>query len=63
MVRGSPPNSCPIVARALELGVNLFRQCADYGDGLAETNLGIVLKALGRAADPHTKSKSRGKPA
>ncbi|MGE3643213.1 MAG: aldo/keto reductase [Beijerinckiaceae bacterium] len=48
MLRGEPAEQERIVARALELGINYFDNAPDYGDGLAETNLGRVLKALGR---------------
>ena len=47
MVRGSPAEQLPIVARALDLGVTYFDNSPDYGNGAAETNLGIVLKSLG----------------
>lgn len=47
MVRGSFDEQCAIVARALELGINYFDNAPDYGDGVAEENLGRVLKALG----------------
>jgi aryl-alcohol dehydrogenase-like predicted oxidoreductase len=47
MVRGRPEEQLPIVARALELGVTYFDNAPDYGDGIAETNLGRALTALG----------------
>jgi L-glyceraldehyde 3-phosphate reductase len=46
MVRGRPDEQVAIVGRALELGVTYFDNAPDYGDGIAETNLGRVLKAL-----------------
>jgi aryl-alcohol dehydrogenase-like predicted oxidoreductase len=46
MVRGSPAEQRRAVARAVELGINYFDNAPDYGDGLAEENLGRVLKAL-----------------
>lgn len=47
MLRGSPQEQDRIVACALERGMTYFDNAPDYGDGLAETNLGRVLKALG----------------
>lgn len=47
MLRGSAREQEKIVARALELGVTYFDNAPDYGDGLAESNLGRVLKTLG----------------
>ena len=47
MVRGSRDEQSRTVARALELGINYFDTAPDYGDGLAEENLGEVLRALG----------------
>jgi aryl-alcohol dehydrogenase-like predicted oxidoreductase len=55
MLRGDPATQRRVVARALELGINYFDNAPDYGDGLAETNLGRVLKALG--ARPHLNTK------
>lgn len=55
MLRGQAKEQERVVARALELGVNYFDNAPDYGDGLAETNLGRVLKALG--AKPFLNSK------
>jgi aryl-alcohol dehydrogenase-like predicted oxidoreductase len=46
MIRGSFAQQQRIVARALELGINYFDTAPDYGDGVAEENLGRVLKAL-----------------
>ena len=59
MVRGSPAEQLPIVARALELGVTYFDNAPDYGDGTAETNLGIVLKSLGARPILNTKVEIR----
>ena len=59
MVRGSPAEQLPIVARALDLGVNYFDNAPDYGDGVAETNLGIVLKSLGARPILNTKVEIR----
>jgi aryl-alcohol dehydrogenase-like predicted oxidoreductase len=46
MVRGSPAEQRRVVARAIELGINYFDNAPDYGNGLAEENLGRVLKEL-----------------
>jgi aryl-alcohol dehydrogenase-like predicted oxidoreductase len=46
MVRGSPDEQRRVVARAVELGINYFDNAPDYGNGLAEENLGRVLKEL-----------------
>ena len=46
MVRGLHEEQLSVVARALELGVTYFDNAPDYGDGIAETNLGRVLRAL-----------------
>jgi aryl-alcohol dehydrogenase-like predicted oxidoreductase len=59
MVRGSQAEQLPIVARALELGVTYFDNAPDYGDGVAETNLGIVLKSLGARPILNTKVEIR----
>jgi aryl-alcohol dehydrogenase-like predicted oxidoreductase len=59
MVRGSPAEQLAIVARALELGVTYFDNSPDYGDGTAETNLGIVLKSLGARPILNTKVEIR----
>jgi aryl-alcohol dehydrogenase-like predicted oxidoreductase len=48
MVRGSHPEQQRVVARAIELGINYFDTAPDYGDGVAETNLGRSLRALGQ---------------
>ncbi len=46
MIKGSPAEQTRIVARALELGITYFDNSPDYGDGVAETNLGRVMKEL-----------------
>jgi aryl-alcohol dehydrogenase-like predicted oxidoreductase len=46
MVLGSPEEQRQVVARAVELGINYFDNAPDYGNGLAEENLGRVLKEL-----------------
>jgi L-glyceraldehyde 3-phosphate reductase len=47
MVRGTFEEQKNAVERALELGVNYFDQAPDYGSGVAEENLGRVLRELG----------------
>ena len=46
MLRGSADEQQRIVGRAIDLGINYFDNAPDYGNGLAEENLGKVLKAL-----------------
>ncbi len=46
MVRGSPEEQRRVVERAVELGINYFDNAPDYGNGVAEENLGRVLKEL-----------------
>ncbi len=55
MLRGEAKDQERIIARALDLGVNYFDNAPDYGDGLAEINLGVVLKSLG--VRPYLNSK------
>jgi aryl-alcohol dehydrogenase-like predicted oxidoreductase len=59
MVRGRHADQLPIVARALELGVTYFDNSPDYGDGIAETNLALALKALGARPILNTKVEIR----
>jgi aryl-alcohol dehydrogenase-like predicted oxidoreductase len=47
MVRGSPEEQRNAAARAIELGINYFDNAPDYGDRVAETNLGRVIRELG----------------
>jgi L-glyceraldehyde 3-phosphate reductase len=47
MVRGARAEQTRIVARALDHGINYFDLAPDYGDGQAETNLGMALKEIG----------------
>lgn len=47
MIKASPEEQRQTIARAIELGINYFDNSPDYGDGVAETNLGRVLKELG----------------
>lgn len=46
MVRGDPADQDRAVARAVELGITYFDTAPAYGDGVSETNLGRVLRAL-----------------
>ena len=46
MVRGTRDEQIAVVARALELGINYFDNSPDYGNCIAEENLGAVLKEL-----------------
>ncbi len=46
MVKAAPEEMERVVARALDLGVNYFDCSPDYGKGLAETNLGRILRKL-----------------
>jgi aryl-alcohol dehydrogenase-like predicted oxidoreductase len=47
MVRGTRAEQSRVIARALDHGINYFDLAPDYGDGLAETNLGLALKEIG----------------
>src|SRR5262249_55767718 len=47
MVRGTRAERERAVARALELGVNLFDTAPSYGDGASEEHLGQTLQTLG----------------
>jgi aryl-alcohol dehydrogenase-like predicted oxidoreductase len=55
MVRGTPREQVETVSRALDLGINYFDNAPDYGDRLAERNLGRVLRELG--ARPYVTTK------
>jgi aryl-alcohol dehydrogenase-like predicted oxidoreductase len=46
MVRGSHDEQQRVIGRALESGINYFDTAPDYGNGIAEANLGRVLRAL-----------------
>lgn len=46
MVRGEPKEQRDTIERAIELGINYFDNSPDYGDGVAEVNLGRALKEL-----------------
>ncbi len=47
MVRGTAAEQEHVVGRALDVGITYFDNAPDYGDGLAEENLGRALQALG----------------
>jgi aryl-alcohol dehydrogenase-like predicted oxidoreductase len=47
MTTGGRREQCRVVARAIELGINYFDNAPDYGDGLAEANLGHALREVG----------------
>lgn len=47
LVKGTPQQQLEVVERALELGINYFDTSPDYGKGLAETNIGKAMRALG----------------
>src|ERR1051326_5033942 len=55
MVRGTPREQVEAGARALGLGINYFDNAPDYGDRVAERNLGRVLQELG--ARPYVTTK------
>jgi L-glyceraldehyde 3-phosphate reductase len=55
MTRGTPKHQTETIARALDLGITYFDNAPDYGNGLAEENLGRALKQLG--AKPFLTSK------
>ena len=59
MARCRPAEQLASIARALELGVTYFDNAPDYGDGVAETNLGLVLKSLGARPVLNTKVEIR----
>jgi aryl-alcohol dehydrogenase-like predicted oxidoreductase len=59
MVRGRHDEQLSIIGRALELGISYFDNAPDYGDGIAETNLGRALKTLGARPVLNTKVEIR----
>ena len=62
MVKGSAAEQTAAMARAIELGINLFDTSPDYGKGLAETNLGRALATL-KAANAIVSTKVEIMPA
>jgi aryl-alcohol dehydrogenase-like predicted oxidoreductase len=61
MIRGTPREQVETIARALELGINYFDNAPDYGDRLAEHNLGRALRDLGARPYVTTKVEVRNK--
>src|SRR5438105_4852369 len=59
MVNGSYEEQRAAVARALELGINYFDESPDYGDTVSESNLGRILKDLGKRPTINTKVEVR----
>lgn len=59
MIRGSRDEQLRIITRALELGITYFDNAPDYGNGIAETNLGLVLKTIGARPVLNTKVEIR----
>ena len=55
MIKGDPKEQTRAVARALELGITYFDNSPDYGNCVAESNLGRALKEIG--AKPLVNSK------
>ena len=51
MTRGEPADQERAVARALELGINVFDTAPSYGDGRSETNTGRALARVAVGAD------------
>jgi L-galactose dehydrogenase/L-glyceraldehyde 3-phosphate reductase len=46
LIKGDYKEMVHVVARAVELGVTYFDTARSYGDGMSETNLGLVLEEL-----------------
>jgi L-glyceraldehyde 3-phosphate reductase len=59
MVRGTAAEQDRVIGRALDTGVTYFDTAPDYGDGLAEENLGRSLQALGIRPVINTKVEIR----
>lgn len=59
MVRGSFEDQARVVGSALDGGITYFDTAPDYGAGVAEVNLGNVLKALGARPVMTTKIEIR----
>jgi aryl-alcohol dehydrogenase-like predicted oxidoreductase len=47
MVKGTFEQQVEAVERALELGINYFDTSPDYGKGIAETNIGKLMREIG----------------
>jgi aryl-alcohol dehydrogenase-like predicted oxidoreductase len=59
MVRGTAAEQERVIGRALDSGITYFDNAPDYGDGLAEENLGRVLQMLGARPVINTKVEIR----
>lgn len=59
MVRGTAVEQERVIGRALDCGINYFDTAPDYGDGLAEENLGRSLQAFGNRPIINTKVEIR----
>ena len=59
MVRGTSAEQERVIGRALDSGITYFDNAPDYGDGLAEENLGHVLQTLGARPVINTKVEVR----
>ena len=46
LIKGDRKEMLRVVARAVELGITYFDTARSYGDGMSETNLGLVLEEL-----------------
>ena len=46
LINGDRKEMVRVVARAVELGITYFDTARSYGDGMSETNLGLVLEEL-----------------
>jgi len=46
LIKGDRKEMVRVVARAVELGITYFDTARSYGDGMSETNLGLVLEEL-----------------
>src|SRR5215203_2590013 len=46
LVKGEHKEMLRTVARAIELGITYFDTARSYGDGMSETNLGLILEQL-----------------
>src|SRR5215207_4743616 len=59
LIKGDHKEMVRVVARAVELGITYFDTARSYGDGMSETNLGLVLEALKPAILVGTKVQLR----
>src|SRR5689334_20521504 len=61
LIKGEHKEMVRVVARAVELGITYFDTARSYGDGISETNLGLVLEALKPAVLVGTKVQLEAK--